>query len=74
MERLMKLPTPANDNHIDTLYRLKEVMDITKLGSSTIYRMMDGGTFPRPLRLGPGSVRWRASAIRGWMDNLSDAA
>ncbi len=45
----------ANDNAaptgIDPLYRLKDVMEIVKLGSSTIYRMMDAGTFPRPLRL-----------------------
>lgn len=59
---------------VDTLYRLKDVMELTKLGSSTIYRMMDEGKFPRPLRLGPGSVRWRASAIRAWMDSLSAAA
>jgi predicted DNA-binding transcriptional regulator AlpA len=60
----MKLPTPANDNQIDTLYRLKEVMEITKLGSSTVYRMMDSGTFPRPLRES-GPAWGREPADRG---------
>jgi prophage regulatory protein len=73
----MKLPTPANDNlpaKIDPLLRLASVIEVTGLSRSTIYRMMDAGQFPRPLRLGPGSVGWRTSAIVGWVDGLEQAA
>ena len=67
----MKIPTPANDNvapKLDPLLRLATVSEVTCLGKSTIYRMMDAGQFPRPLMLGPGSVRWRTSAIVQWVD------
>jgi prophage regulatory protein len=73
----MKLPIPANDNvapKLDPLLRLASVTEATCLGRSTIYRMMDAGQFPRPLVLGPGSVRWRTSAIVQWMDGLEQAA
>lgn len=69
----MILPTPANDNvarTIDPLLKLPLVIEATGLSRSTIYRMMGEGTFPRPLQLGPGSVRWRTSVIVEWQDNL----
>jgi prophage regulatory protein len=66
----MNLSKAANDNQIDPLLRLASVTEATCLGRSTIYRMMDAGQFPRPLVLGPGSVRWRTSAIVQWMDGL----
>ena len=68
-----KLPIAANDNinpKIDPLLRLADVMLVTSLGSSTIYRKIGAGNFPHPLRLGPGSVRWRTSEIVGWVDGL----
>lgn len=61
----------ANDNRpIDGLLRLRDVVAITKMTSSTIYRRMGTGTFPRPLQLSPACVRWRESAIREWLDSL----
>lgn len=61
----------ANDNEpLDRLLRLKDVMRVASLGSSTIYRKMADGTFPRPLQLSSACVRWRESDIRGWMDTL----
>jgi predicted DNA-binding transcriptional regulator AlpA len=52
----------ANDNiapKLDPFLRLATVTEVTCLGKSTIYRKMEAGQFPRPLVLGPGSVRWR---------------
>lgn len=66
--------TAANDNEIDRLLKLSEVKRITSLGSSTIYRRMDAGTFPKPRRLSEACVRWRESAILAWMDALPEAA
>ena len=54
----------------DRLLRLKDVMVRTSLGSSTIYRYMDAGTFPRPRQLGPACVRWRESEVDRWIINL----
>lgn len=63
----------ANDNvapKLDPLLRLATVTEVTCLGRSTIYRMMDAGQLPRPLVLGPGSVRWRTSSSVQWVDRL----
>ena len=74
----MKQPIAANDNEPKrdplacgaTLLRLPDVMLATSIGSSTIYRKIAANEFPRPLRLGPGSVRWRASEVSAWIDRL----
>ena len=40
-------------------------MDIT-----TIYRKMQAGTFPRPVRIGVRRVAWRESDVVAWQDRL----
>jgi prophage regulatory protein len=72
----MKQLIPANDNtpQIDPLLKLDAVKMATGLGRSTIYRMMDAGTFPRPLQLGPNSVRWRTSHVVEWTNRLEQQA
>nr|WP_275531919.1 AlpA family transcriptional regulator [Ensifer aridi] len=55
---------------VDRFLRLKEVMARTSLGSSTIYRRMKDGTFPKPKQLSEACVRWRESEIDRWMDSL----
>lgn len=54
----------------DRLLKLKEVMAIVSLGSTTIYRKMDSGEFPRARRLGPNCVRWLESDIVAWIASL----
>jgi prophage regulatory protein len=74
----MKVPIAANDNLAPpdplsrgaTLLRLADVMLATSIGSSTIYRKIAAKQFPRPLRLGPGSVRWKAAEVSAWIDAL----
>ena len=51
----------------DRLLRRREVEEITGLARSSLYRYMQEGDFPRPVRVGPAAVRWRASDITGWM-------
>jgi prophage regulatory protein len=53
-----------------TLLRLADVLLATSLGSSIIYRKIAANEFPRPLRLGPGSVRWRTSEVVDWINGL----
>ena len=49
----------------ERLLRRREVEKITGIGRSSIYRLMQEGKFPRPVRIGPAAVRWRASDITG---------
>ncbi|WP_027142716.1 AlpA family phage regulatory protein [Mesorhizobium sp. WSM3626] len=59
-----------NDNLPDRLLKLKEVMRMTSLGSSTIYRKMDAESFPRPRVLSEACVRWLESEILAWITGL----
>lgn len=54
----------------DRLLRLREVMAITGLGSSTIYRYIAAGTFPAPVKIGRCTARWRESAVSAWIEAL----
>ena len=54
----------------ETLLRISDVIEQTKLGSSTIYRRIQAGTFPKPRNLGAGCVRWRQSEVTSWINSL----
>lgn len=64
----------ANDNFPERLLKLTDVRSMTSLGTSTIYRRMAAGTFPKPLVLSDACVRWRESALLAWIDGLATAA
>ena len=49
------------------LIRRPDVERLTALSRTTIYRLMDDGAFPRPLKLGARAVAWRAAEIREWL-------
>ena len=51
----------------DRLLRLDEVKSRCGLSRSSVYRMMRGGSFPEPLRVGLRAVRWRQSEIEDWL-------
>ena len=55
------------DLPMDRLLNLHEVQRIVGLKKSAIYQRMQAGRFPRPMRLGPRTVRWWASEIEDWM-------
>ena len=53
--------------------RLKEVLDLVPLSSSTIYARMKAGTFPKSQNLGGGVVCWREPEILDWLDALPES-
>ena len=53
----------------DRLLRRRQVEEITELSRSSIYRLMQDGEFPRPVKVGPAAVRWRASDITAWLES-----
>ena len=52
----------------DRLLSLKEVKTRCGLSRSSVYRMMRGGSFPEPLRVGLRAVRWREREIEDWLE------
>ena len=57
------------DKNPDRLLRRREVESLCGIGRSTIYNRLRRGEFPRPVSIGPQSVRWRESAIMEWLDS-----
>ena len=49
------------------LMKIKEVMDCTGLGRSTLYNYISEGLFPKPVSLGTRSVAWVESEVEEWI-------
>ncbi len=49
------------------IIRLKEVMDLTGLSRSTVYKYIAEGQFPLPVSLGDRCVGWLESEVHDWI-------
>lgn len=49
------------------LIKLKEVMDCTGLGRSTVYNYIADGAFPKPVSLGARAVAWVEDEVQDWI-------
>lgn len=54
----------------ERLLTVREVSSIAGVSRSTIYTGMNEGRFPRSIKVGKKSVRWRASDIEKWLAEL----
>jgi prophage regulatory protein len=54
--------------------RTPEVLRVTGLSKSTIWRLMKAGKFPRNVKLGPKAVGWLAHDIDRWFQDRVKAA
>ena len=61
-------PLPADD----TVLRMPDVERLTGISPSTIKRMVSGGRFPKPLRLGIRAKGWFARDVRAHMQRLDE--
>ncbi len=58
----------------DRFIRLPEVENLIGCKKSTIYTMLEKGTFPRPIRHSARMVVWPESAVLQWLqDRIKDA-
>ena len=55
------------------LLRRSQVEEIAGLSRSSIYRRMQKGEFPRPVKIGSAAVRWKESDIFAWLESLPGA-
>ncbi|SFC49986.1 transcriptional regulator, AlpA family [Pseudomonas citronellolis] len=55
-------------NQPQRFIRIKEVLSITSLSKSDLYRRIADGTFPTQVKLGPMTTAWQESEVRAWMD------
>lgn len=51
----------------DRLMRRPEVLRVTGLSRSSLYRLIASGHFSPPVSLGPNTVAWAASMVHSWI-------
>jgi len=49
------------------LMKLQQVIECTGLARSTIYKLVDEGTFPQQVSLGARSVAWVETEVTDWI-------
>ena len=52
------------------LYRVKTLAKKLDMGVSTIWKMVNEGNFPQPIKLGGRFTAWRSEDVQGWIDKL----
>ena len=53
--------------------KLREVSSLTKLSSSTIYRLIKTGDFPKPIKLATHASGWLLAEIDKWLEDRQKA-
>ncbi|MBF0283865.1 MAG: AlpA family transcriptional regulator [Magnetococcales bacterium] len=59
---------------VSRILRLNEVISMTGLSRSTIYRLVSKGEMPQRFKLGPKSVGWKFEQIIAWINSRPIAA
>ena len=58
---------------VSPILRRPDVEAVTGLSRSTIYKWIDEGSFPKPVKLGPRAVGWREADINDWLETRDTA-
>lgn len=61
------VPVLAQSSLPERIIRAKEVVVMTGLSRTTLWRMEKAGDFPARVALGVGSVGWRYSEVSSWI-------
>lgn len=48
--------------------RLPEVLNITALSRSSVYRLIEAGSFPSSIQLSARSVAWVDEEVQSWVE------
>lgn len=51
--------------------RINEVLELTTLSKSSIYRYIAEGYFPKQKKIGKRTVVWKKSEVESWLDSKS---
>lgn len=66
----MKHETLPDD--IDPVLTMKQVVAVVTYSRSQLYKMMKAQRFIQPIKLGPGRVGWRRSAVANWLSDREE--
>lgn len=56
-----------NTNKFPRILRLNQVIQAIGLSRASIYRLMDRGLFPKPIKIGISAVGWPSEALDSWL-------
>jgi len=59
---------------LDRILRPREVTEVTGLSRTTIWRGVNAGTFPKPVRLTPSTIGWCQTDLARWQAERRAAA
>lgn len=71
MHEMRSIPTKNGAADI-RLLSIAAVSEATSLSRATIYRAIDAGLFPRPLKLAARRIGWRVSDLTAWLDSRQE--
>ena len=54
---------------LDRFMRERDVLEVTSLSRTTLWRVIKLGKFPRAVAISPGRVGWRESSIASWQQD-----
>jgi prophage regulatory protein len=52
----------------NALLNVETVTAVVGVSRATIYRLMNSGSFPQPVKFGERCTRWRALDVSAWLD------
>ncbi len=55
------------------IIKLKEVMSMTGLGRSTLYKLQAEGLFPQSVEISERAVGWVMSEVQDWIQSRIDS-
>ena len=53
---------------MQTIIKLPELVERTKISRAAVYAMIARNEFPRPVRLGRRAVGWRVDDVEAWIE------
>ncbi len=57
----------------DRLIRIAEVQQLIGCKKSSIYKMLEEGKFPKPIRYSPRLVVWQETVVLQWVQDVVNA-
>ncbi|MXZ73643.1 MAG: AlpA family transcriptional regulator [Gemmatimonadetes bacterium] len=57
----------------DRFVTVRDVLQMTHLSRTTIYRLMAEGIFPKPIKVGLRAVRWKESEVQRYIERCPRA-
>ena len=54
------------------LLKIQKVIELTTLSRSTIYRLVESGKFPRPVKLTTRTIGWLEEEVRDFLQEKID--